>query len=304
MQITIAAVGRLKAGPERELFDRYIERAGQSGSSDWVVRHQEFHGRIYALSGRPKLIRQIAALHVVIEPYMRIWFDYVDKPLSSREEHAALIAAILTERGLGGDSVDLDARLDNFRRDRASRAQGARQLAQRWASQVLSPSPVGGEGLGRGQAGDAQISTGMILALAFPDRVARNRGKASFTLANGRGASVEQTSALAREPYLAVAELTGTAASGRILLAAPIMQSEIEARFADHITVDDEISFDKAAMALRARRRKRLHALMLSEQPLAVVPSEETARVLADGLAGTSLDRLPWSNGPICPTLR
>ena len=63
-------------------------------SSDWVVRHQEFHGRIYALSGRPKLIRQIAALHVVIEPYMRIWFDYVDKPLSSREEHVALIAAL------------------------------------------------------------------------------------------------------------------------------------------------------------------------------------------------------------------
>ncbi|MBN9599078.1 MAG: ATP-dependent helicase HrpB [Afipia sp.] len=219
----------------------------------------------------------------------------VDAAREGAGEEAALIAAILTERGLGGDSVDLDARLDNFRRDRASRAQGARQLAQRWASQVLSPSPVGGEGLGRGQAGDAQISTGMILALAFPDRVARNRGKASFTLANGRGASVEQTSALAREPYLAVAELTGTAASGRILLAAPIMQSEIEARFADHITVDDEISFDKAAMALRARRRKRLHALMLSEQPLAVVPSEETARVLADGLAGTSLDRLPWS---------
>lgn len=75
------------------LLDR-MERAGRTGSSDWVVRHQEFHGRIYALSERPKLIRQISALHVVIEPYMRIWFDYVDKPLSAREEHAALIAAL------------------------------------------------------------------------------------------------------------------------------------------------------------------------------------------------------------------
>ncbi|WP_337183771.1 GntR family transcriptional regulator [Shinella sp.] len=79
---------------ELERLLERMERAGQSGSSDWVVRHQELHGRIYALSGRPKLIRQIAALHVVIEPYMRIWFDYVDKPLSSREEHAALIAAL------------------------------------------------------------------------------------------------------------------------------------------------------------------------------------------------------------------
>lgn len=33
MQITIAAVGRLKAGPERALFDRYLERAAQSGRS-------------------------------------------------------------------------------------------------------------------------------------------------------------------------------------------------------------------------------------------------------------------------------
>ena len=68
-----------------------------------------------------------------------------------------------------------------------------------------------------------------MLALAFPDRVARNRGNGSFVLANGRGAAVEQTSSLARAPYIAVAELTGTAAQGRILLAAPIAQADIEA---------------------------------------------------------------------------
>ncbi|MGV1831013.1 GntR family transcriptional regulator [Agrobacterium vitis] len=71
-----------------------MERAGGSGSSDWVLRHQEFHAFIYGLSGRPKLIRQITALHVVIEPYMRIWFDYVDKPLSARQEHDTLIEAL------------------------------------------------------------------------------------------------------------------------------------------------------------------------------------------------------------------
>jgi DNA-binding GntR family transcriptional regulator len=75
------------------VLDR-MERAGQSGGSDWVVRHQEFHGRICALSQRPKLIHQISALHAVVEPYMRIWFDYVEKPLSARDEHAAVIAAL------------------------------------------------------------------------------------------------------------------------------------------------------------------------------------------------------------------
>ena len=89
-------------------------------------------------------------------------------------------------------------------------------------------------------------------------------------LANGRGAAVDQTSALARAPYIAVAELTGTAAQGRILLAAPITQAEIELHFADQIETADEISFDRGAMALRARRKKTLHAITLSEAPLAL----------------------------------
>lgn len=211
----------------------------------------------------------------------------VDSHRLGSGDEAALIAAILTERGLGGDSADLDARLDQFRRDRSQRAQSARQLAERWAKQVAANEPF--------DIVDRSLSTGLMLALAFPDRVARNRGNGSFVLANGRGASIEQTSALAKSPYIAVAELTGTAASGRILLAAPITQGEIEAQFADHIQTDDEITFDRAAMALRARRRKKLHAITLSEQILPVSPSAETARVLADGLVALGLERLPWS---------
>ena len=57
----------------------------------------------------------------------------------------------------------------------------------------------------------------------------------------------------------------------------------------------DEISFDRGAMALRARRKKTLHAITLSEAPMALEPSEETARVFADGLVAAGLDQLPWS---------
>lgn len=211
----------------------------------------------------------------------------VDSHRLGAGEEAAEIAAVLTERGLGGDSVDLDHRLDQFRRDRSPRASSARSLAQRWARQVASTEGAAGEG--------ASPSTGIMLALAFPDRVARNRGNGSFVLANGRGAAVEQTSSLARAPYIAVAELTGTAAQGRILLAAPIAQEEIEARFADQIENAEEISFDRNAMALRGRRRRTLHAITLSEAPVALSPSAETARVFAAGLVAAGLDKLPWS---------
>jgi ATP-dependent helicase HrpB len=211
----------------------------------------------------------------------------VDSHRLGAGEDAAEIAAILTERGLGGDSVDLDTRLDQFGRDRSQRALSARNLAQRWAAQVAASEGPPNE--------RTSPATGVMLAFAFPDRVARNRGNGSFVLANGRGAAVDQASALARTPYVAVAELTGTAAHGRILLAAPITQDDIELRFADQIETADEISFDRSALALRARRKKTLHAITLSETPLALQPSAETARVLADGSIAAGLDKLPWS---------
>jgi len=205
-------------------------------------------------------------------------------------QQAAEIAAILTERGLGGDSVDLDVRRDQFRRDRSQRAQSARDMASRWAQQVASSSTTERE---------RDLRTGVMLAFAFPDRIARNRGNGSFVLANGRGAAVEQTSSLARAPFIAVGELTGTAASGRILLAAPLAIEDIELHFGDQIEEKDEISFDRGAMGLRGRRRRSLHAVTLAEAPLAVTPSEATARILADGFIAAGLDRLPWSKAAV-----
>jgi ATP-dependent helicase HrpB len=215
----------------------------------------------------------------------------VDSARFGAAESAADIAAILTERGLGGDSADLNARLDQFRRDRTPRAASARDMARRWASQVTTNSAPSAEA--------GELSTGVMLAFAYPDRVARNRGNGSFVLANGRGAAIEQTSALARAPYITVGELTGTAASGRILLAAPITQGEVEDHFAGQIETADEITFDSGALALRARRRRSLHAVTLAEAPLALTPSVETARVFAGGLVAAGLDKLPWSKAAI-----
>jgi ATP-dependent helicase HrpB len=243
-------------------------------------------GELGALEADGRITAEGKSLRALALP-PRLARMIVDSHRLGSGEAAAAIAAVLTERGLGGDSVDLDVRLDQFRRDRSPRASSARALAQRWASQVAASS--------HSPQGEGELSTGLMLALAFPDRVARNRGNGSFVLANGRGAAVEQTSALARAPYIAVAELTGTAANGRILLAAPITQTEIEQHFADQIESADEISFDRGTMALRARRRKTLQAITLSEAPLSLQPSAETARVLADGLIAAGLDKLPWS---------
>jgi ATP-dependent helicase HrpB len=201
---------------------------------------------------------------------------------------AATIAAVLTERGLGGDDVDLQHRLDNFRRDRSPRAEDARAMVKRWA-----------ETAGTGNS-NGEHNAGALLALAYPDRIAKNRGSGgAFLLANGRGGAVDPASPLAREPFLVVAELTGAAAASRIVLAAPIEAAEIEARFAGQIEDRSEVSFDMASASLRSRRRQRLGAIVLSEQMRPVAPNSESAKLLAEGIARLGIGKLPWTKAQL-----
>ncbi|GIK81138.1 MAG: ATP-dependent helicase HrpB [Pseudorhodoplanes sp.] len=247
----------------------------------------------------------------------------VDAGRAGAGEKAAFIAAILSERGLGGNDPDLAHRLDQFARDRARRAEEARRMAARWADQApgthspLTRDARDGEGRRVGGkpdspkdppipspspplaafVGGGELSPGVILSLAYPDRVAKNRGggNGQFLLANGRGAAVDAASSLAREPFIVVAELTGAAAQGRILLAAPITMAEIEARFGERIASRADVVFDAASASLRGRKGRRLGALTFSEQAVPVTPDAGTARILCQGLVRLGLDRLPWS---------
>lgn len=216
----------------------------------------------------------------------------VDAAAEGAGAEAAAIAAILTERGLGGDDVDLRHRLDQFRRDRSRRAEDARGMVKRWEAVI----PGRAEG-----ANPESISPASILALAYPDRVAKNRGGGTggFVLANGRGGQVDAASNLAREPFLVVAELTGAAASSRIVLAAAISLDEIEARFADKIEDRDTVTFDAGSASLRARRSRRLGSVVLAEQVKQVSPDAATARILAQGIVSLGLDRLDWSKAAL-----
>jgi ATP-dependent helicase HrpB len=150
---------------------------------------------------------------------------------------AADVAAVLVERGLGGDGADLAERVERFRRDRSRRAEDMRRMAEGWAR--------GSAGSRSGSRGEAH-SIGALLTLAYPDRIARARGKTGeYLMANGRGAALEAHERLAREPYLAIAEVTGAAASARILAAAPITPDEIEALVGEDIEQRREVSFDR-----------------------------------------------------------
>ena len=253
--------------PPRAALNEARALLGDLGALDAQGRVTEEGRKLRALPLPPRLARMV-----------------VDAAAEGAGAQAAAIAALLTERGLGGDDLDLCRRLDQFRRDRSRRVEDARAMVKRWADAV--------DGNGGGK-----LSVGSILALAYPDRIAKSRGGRSgaFLLANGRGGLVDPASALACETFLAVAELTGTAGASRILLAAPLTRAEIEARFADRIEEREAVTFDTDSASLRARRSRRLGVLVLAEQLKPVAPNAENAKQLAEGIAALGIGKLPWS---------
>ena len=198
---------------------------------------------------------------------------------------AAEIAVLLGERGIGGTDPDLDTRLRRWRTERGPRAEAARKLAERWAGIVPNIGQRGGD-------------IGTVIALAFPDRIARRRDASGegWASVGGRGFRLDPASSLAREEWLAVVETAGMAAGARILGAAPIAFAQVEALYGDRIETRDRIAFDPATGGVAATRERRLGAIRLSAAPLANPDPEAVAAALLAGVREHGLAILPWSD--------
>ena len=125
-------------------------------------------------------------------------------------------------------------------------------------------------------------------------------------MANGRAAMLEPHEALAREPFLAIAEIAGRAGAARIVAAAALSEADLESVARHEIASVEEVVFDRERMALRARKRRRLGAIVLAEQNLPVPAGHDSARALAEGIAALEADgggiggcrsRKRWRNG-------
>jgi ATP-dependent helicase HrpB len=174
---------------------------------------------------------------------------------------AANIAAIMSERDLGGRSSDVDDRLAKFRSDNGPRAKAMRDLARRWSREA-----------GANQS-QPEISSGVVLARAFPERIAKARDgtPGRFILAGGRGALLDETDPLARSPWIVAADVTGSGPDLRILLAARITQDEVMAL--GNVETIESARYDPASQSIRARRVVRLGAITLADIPMPSPPA-------------------------------
>ncbi len=217
---------------------------------------------------------------------------------TGRQREAAELAVLLTERGLGGDSADLDRRLSRFRAEKSPRASAVRQLAERLARSVgvgkagpSSPTPVP-----TGHPAHKGEGTGVLLLQAWPDRVAKARGgRGRFLLANGSGAQLDEADPLAGEAFLVVADLQGKAQNARIAAAATVSEADVRTALAGKIEARTETSFDAEKRAVRARETVRLGAIVLSERMLPAPTGAEADRAVLAALRDHGLQLLPWS---------
>jgi ATP-dependent helicase HrpB len=198
------------------------------------------------------------------------------------------VAVLLSERGLGGNDVDVEQRLARWRTDRSKRADAARGLARRWA-RLLPPSLT--QALPAMDKGPAHA-----IALAFPDRVARRRDASGeyWASVGGRGFRLDPSHHLAKSEWLAIAQTQGAASRARILTAAAIDFAAVEALFAGQIRSGSQVRFDLESRSVKTETGRWLGAIQLSKGQDGKADAAAIADALIAAVRVNGLSLIAW----------
>ncbi|HEX6135427.1 MAG TPA: ATP-dependent helicase HrpB [Longimicrobiales bacterium] len=214
---------------------------------------------------------------------------------------AADIAALLAERDIlrahdGAADPDIRLRLPLLRQDappphghvidRAALYR-ARREARHWRQRLHV----------RGTDGGTDECAAMLLAFAYPDRIAQQRGaRGRFVLRSGIAAELDAANPLAGHELIVVAELGGSGRTTRVFLASAIDRDRVERYFESQIDAVTDVEYDIDADAVRAAHVRRLGAIVLDEQPARDVAPATIRHAVLDGVRRAGLDVLPWTD--------
>lgn len=166
----------------------------------------------------------------------------------------------------------------------------AEQAAAQWRRLLGAPAPPGA----------AQVHAqdiGLLLALAYPDRIAQQReaGSARYRLANGKGARLLCDDHLRKQAYLVAASLDAGRAEGVIYLAAPVEPAALRTHLATHIRTEDRVCWDEQQEAVVASREERLGEIVLHSRRLEEAAPEARQAAMLAGVRRLGLQVLPWT---------
>jgi len=224
-------------------------------------------------------------------------------------ETSCLIAALLTEKDiLKTQSSDLGERvallqaikirnttnstssasIDKHQCHRVLKT--ARELQQR-LKRTLKSSSSGSDKT------DSEM-TGVLLAFAYPDRIAklRNNRDRRYLLSNNKGAFFLHQDILANEIFLVIAQLQEQSKKeARIFLAAAISPSQIKNYFSYSIKEQETMLWNKKLQKVDCTHKKTLGSIVLKEYISQKINIDQLHKVLLKGIKTLGLDCLPWS---------
>lgn len=216
------------------------------------------------------------------------------------------VAALLSERDIlardnGARSCDMLERIEALTAFRTRGRAGAQshgadpytcerieQTTRQWRRLLNIKQPAT-------SANDEDI--GLLLALAYPDRIAAQREPNSgrYLLANGRGARLAHTDHLIKHPYLVAAQIDAGKTEGMIHLAAPVTAQALREHLAGRMETRDVVRWHNQQQAIIARREERLGELVLASQPSQNTAPGTLRKAMLDGVRQLGLETLPWT---------
>lgn len=200
-------------------------------------------------------------------------------------ESAAELAAFLGERdGLPHDTTaDVEHRLLLLRG-------AAKDRIKQTSRQIRESARLSGD--------IAEIPAGVLIALAYPDRIARKRGAGQrYLMASGAGAVLAEHDSLGKSEWLAIAQLDGAMGDGKARLAAPLTLPQIEEFFPHLLSEEGGTFWDAKSASVKSGMRKTLGAILIAERPSTVSDPEKIAAAMLEGVREMGLAALPWSDG-------
>jgi ATP-dependent helicase HrpB len=201
--------------------------------------------------------------------------------VKAKSSEAAELAAFLSERG-GGNATDVSTQMAQMRGNTRERVKAA-------AKQISSIASISRDA--------PRLSSGVLLAFAYPDRIAQRRGgDRRYRFSGSGGGILPEHDSLSVNDWLAVATTDGSSGDQKIRLAAPLSLAEIEEHFEALIEVREDVAWDARAQAVIASRAKKLGALVLEEKPLANADPETMTAAMLKGIENMGLAVLPWTD--------
>lgn len=217
---------------------------------------------------------------------------------------ACLIAAILEERDIlkpnqGMIDPDFRYRLEIMQTAINQRKKQVRQVfvKQNLVKKIIKTYSKIAASLSIKQGTIEDSDPGELLALAYPDRIAKKRVNFEnrYLTALGKGASFFQPNSLSKSEYIVALHLDGKGKDAKIFLAVPISRESIEKEFSNQFETKKELVWDENRAAIKATEQVRYKKILIQESNLNKIDPEKAADLLLAQIQKRGLQSLPWT---------